>query len=163
MKAINFLQYVGKYYGYGVVFSALYCFLSGWNTTAFITFIFVGPLMLIGLFFILGNLKVVSFNSEFKITDVNISRIFKKSYLTSPLFFWLYLLFMLLPFLSYRISYYCIEKRYAVDMWWLYNNRYLTLAYATYAVLLILGLIALGIFIKKLLRKIRLKRKATEK
>ncbi len=163
MKTINFLSYVFRYFISGILFSGLYCYLSGWSSKAFITFVFIGPLMILGFMIILGNLKAVSFSNEFKILSVNISKLFKKSSLTSPLLFWAYLLFVLLPVLSYRISYYCIEKRCAVDMWWLYNNRYLTLAYAAYAVLLILGLIALGIFIKRLLRKIRLKRKATEK
>jgi len=48
-------------------------------------------------------------------------------------------------------------------MWWFYSNRYLSLAYVLLGVLFILGLIALGLFIKRVLRKIKLKKKATGK
>lgn len=156
MKMLNSLQHVIDYFGFGILFSCFYCYFSGWSTTAFIIFIFVGPLLVIGFLLTLANERILSINNKFQIEEVDIRKLFKKNSKKLPLVPWLYLLCLLLPIFSYHLSYYFIERKYSIDMWWLYGNRYLSLAYVLLGVLLILGLISSVLFIKRvLIRRIK--------
>ena len=163
MEAKKILSNLARYFTVGVLFSSMYCYLSGWSNTAFVTFIFVGPILVAGFLFALANEKIISISNNFSVEVIDPTKLFKKSSQRFPIVPWFYLLYLLLPIISYRLSYYFIEKKYEIDMWWLYSNRYLSLAYVLLGVLFILGLIALGLFIKGVLRGIKLKKKATAK
>lgn len=163
MEAKKILSNFARYLTVGILFSSIYCYLSGWSNAAFVTFIFVGPILVVGFLFALANEKIISIGNNFSVEVIDLTKLFKKSVEKFPWTPWLYLLYLLLPIISYRLSYYFIEKKYEIDMWWLYSNRYLSLAYVLLGVLLILGLIALGLFIKRVLRGIKLKKKATAK
>jgi len=110
MEAKKILSNVARYLTVGVLFSSTYCYLSGWSNTAFVTFIFVGPLLVVGFLFTLANEKIISISDNFSVKVVDIKKLFNKSSEKFPWAPWFYLVYLLLPILLYRLSYSFIEK-----------------------------------------------------